>query len=182
MKVLNMVTFGWDSSSRAEQLGWASPGDKDIAQRWTCQWTNWKRENKNEMAEYKIKGARNEWWRSALGYATVKTRDVCLSNRSVQCMFIVLIFKCLPYDVFDLISFTLRQIILNSEKKTSSPNLRHYIMIYFQPITILEAKGRRIGKRGYVANCEWRRTHSGCWRWNVLERTCLKSKDEYPLL
>lgn len=84
----------------------------------------------------------------------MKTIDGCLSNRSVQCMLIVLIFKCVPYDVFDLISFTLRQITLNSEKKTSSPNLRHYIMIYFQPITILGGKARRIGKGGYVANSE----------------------------
>lgn len=65
MKVLNMVTFGWGSSSQAEQLGRGFPGDKNIAQRWTCQWSDWQKEDKNEMAEYKIKGARNEWQRNA---------------------------------------------------------------------------------------------------------------------
>jgi hypothetical protein len=60
MKVLNMVTFGWRSSSRVEQLRLGYPGDKDIAERWTCQWTHWRREDKNGMAEYEIKGARNE--------------------------------------------------------------------------------------------------------------------------
>jgi hypothetical protein len=81
MKVLNMVTFGWRSSSLVEQLRLGSPGDKDIAQRWTCQWIHWKREDKNEMAEYKIKGARNEWQRSALVEATMETGLSCLSNR-----------------------------------------------------------------------------------------------------
>lgn len=63
-----------------EQLGRGFPGDKDIAQRWTCQWTGWKREDKNEMAEYKIKGARNEWQRSARVVATMETRLSGLSN------------------------------------------------------------------------------------------------------
>jgi hypothetical protein len=62
-----------------EQLRLGYPGDKDIAERWTCQWTHWRREDTNDMAEYKIKGARNERLGSVPVEAAAETASVgCL--------------------------------------------------------------------------------------------------------